>query len=108
MDEKNPFFDTMPNNSISLINKKSISDFSNKISTNIDSVFDKKAFFPLNKSFKKLAGDYYSHFKIKKILEEVDKIIEDNNIQFVEHNVSETVENNSINIVLNIFEGDKN
>ena len=36
MDEKNPFFDTMPNNSISLINKKSISDFSNKISANIE------------------------------------------------------------------------
>ena len=36
MDEKNPFFDTMPNSSISLINKKSISDFSNKISTNIE------------------------------------------------------------------------
>ena len=36
IDEKNPFFDTMPNNSISLINKKSISDFSNKISTNIE------------------------------------------------------------------------
>jgi len=36
MDEKNPFFDTMPNNSISLINKKSIVDFSNKISTNIE------------------------------------------------------------------------
>ena len=36
MDEKNPFFDTMPNNTISLINKKSISDFSNKISTNIE------------------------------------------------------------------------
>ncbi|MDC0498617.1 MOSC domain-containing protein [Alphaproteobacteria bacterium] len=36
MDEKKPFFDTMPNNSISLINKKSISDFSNKISANIE------------------------------------------------------------------------
>ncbi len=36
MDEKNPFFDTMPKNSISLINKKSISDFSDKISTNIE------------------------------------------------------------------------
>ena len=36
MDEKNPFFDTMPDNSISLINKKSISDFSMKISTNIE------------------------------------------------------------------------
>jgi uncharacterized protein len=36
MDKKNPFFDTMPNNSISLINKKSISDFSMKISTDIE------------------------------------------------------------------------
>ena len=37
MDEKNfPFFDTMPNNSISLINKKSINDFSKKISTDIE------------------------------------------------------------------------
>jgi uncharacterized protein YcbX len=36
MDEKNPFFDTMPDNSISLINKKSINDFSKKISTDIE------------------------------------------------------------------------
>ena len=36
-------------------------------------VFDKKLFFPLNKSYKKLSGDYYSPFKIKKILEEVDE-----------------------------------
>ena len=36
MDEQNPFFDTMPDNSISLINKKSINDFSLKISTNIE------------------------------------------------------------------------
>ena len=36
MDEKNPFFDTMPYNSISLINKKSINDFSKKISTDIE------------------------------------------------------------------------
>ena len=36
MDEKNPFFDTMPDNSISLINKKSINDFSKKISIDIE------------------------------------------------------------------------
>ena len=36
MDEKNPFFDTMPDNSISLINKKSINDFSIKISKDIE------------------------------------------------------------------------
>jgi len=33
---KNPFFDTMPKNSISLINLKTVKDFSNKISTEIE------------------------------------------------------------------------
>ncbi len=79
----------------------------NKISTNIDKVFDKKLFFPLRSEFKKYAGDYYSPFKIKKILESLDEIIDDNNLQFVEHNVSEIIENKSINIILNINEGEK-
>ena len=33
---KNPFFDTMPNNSISLINLNSVKDFSKKINTDIE------------------------------------------------------------------------
>ena len=36
MDEKNPFFDTMPDNSISLVNKKSVTDFSTKILSDIE------------------------------------------------------------------------
>ena len=36
-----------------------------KITTNVDQVFDKKLFFPLNKSYKKYVGDYYSPFKVK-------------------------------------------
>ena len=79
----------------------------NKISTNVDSVFDKKLFFPLNKVFEKYAGEYYSPFKVKKILEELDQLIEKNNLQFVEHNVQEEIGEESINIVLNIFEGEK-
>ena len=79
----------------------------NKISTNIDQVFDKKIFFPLNKIFAKYAGSYYSPFKIKKLLDEIDALIENNNLQFVEHNVQEVVEEKSINIVFNIFEGEK-
>ena len=80
----------------------------NKIYTNIDKVFDKKLFFPLNKEFKKYIGDYYSPFKIKKLLEELDRLIEFNNLQFVEHNVQEEIKNESINITLNIYEGPKN
>jgi len=80
----------------------------NKISTKVDKVFDKKIFFPLNDIFKEYAGDYYSPFKIKKLLDEIDRLIEFNNLQFVEHNVEEIIENDTVNIVFNIFEGEKN
>ena len=80
----------------------------NKISTKIDEVFDKELFFPLNKSFEKYVGDYYSPFKVKKLLENLDEIIEKNNLQFVEHNVEEQIGIKSINIILNVFEEKKN
>ncbi len=79
-----------------------------KISTKIDKVFDKKNFLPLNKVFADYAGGYYSPFKVKELLEEVDRIIEINNLQFVEHNVEEIIDGETINIVFNIFEGEKN
>ncbi len=79
----------------------------NKISTNVDSVFDKKLFFPMNKIYKKYIGEYYSPFKIKKLLDDLDRLIDINNLQFVEHNVQEQVEGNSINVTLNVFEGEK-
>ena len=78
-----------------------------KIATNVDQVFDKKLFFPLNKSYKKYIGDYYSPFKIKTLLEELDELIEKNNLQFVEHNVQETIDGSSIKITFNVFEGEK-
>ena len=79
----------------------------NKITTNLDPTFDNKIFFDLEKDYKKLIGDYYSPFKVKKLLEEIDNIIEKNSLQFVEHNVEEIIDNNSINIKFNIFEGEK-
>ena len=78
-----------------------------KISTNVDKVFDKKLFFPLNKIYKKYVGDYHSPFKIKKLLEEIDNLIDRNNLQFVEHNVQEIVEGETINVIFNIIEGKK-
>ena len=79
----------------------------NKISTNIDKVFDKILFFPLNKAYKKYVGEYYSPFKIQKLLEDLDELIEKNNLQFVEHNVEEIVEGNTISIKFNVYEGEK-
>ena len=80
----------------------------NKISTNVDKVFDKDIFFRLNDIYKNYAGQYYSPFKVKKLLDEIDILISQNNLQFVEHNVQEIVEKDSINIIFNIYEGEKN
>ena len=76
-----------------------------KITTNVDPVFNNELFFPLKKSYEKLIGEYYSPFEIKNILEDIDEIIEKNNLQFVEHNVEEEVLERTISIKFNIFEG---
>ena len=78
-----------------------------KISTDIDPVFDKKIFKILEEDFKKFAGSYYSPFKITKILESIDDLIDDNELQFVTHSVSETVDGNFIDLEFKIFEGKK-
>ena len=112
------YYDIKISSNIAEINKKGNADLVysieegtrytiNKISTNIDKVFDKRLFFSLNNEFKKYVGDYYSPFKIKKLLEELDRLIEFNNLQFVEHNVQEEIQNDAINIILNIYEGPK-
>ena len=79
----------------------------NKISTNVDKTFDKELFLSLNKKYKEFIGEYYSPFKVKELLEEIDILIEKNSLQFVEHNVEEIIDNDSISIKFNIFEGEK-
>lgn len=79
----------------------------NKISINVDGVLDKKIFNPMQKIYKNYIGDYYSPFSIKEILEEIDLIIDENNLQFIEHNVEETVNADTIEIKFNIFETEK-
>ena len=80
--------------------------YDNKISTKIDKVFDKKIF-----SFKWRFKEYVVNiipFQSKKLLEEIDLLIDENNLQFIEHNVQEIVSNDTIDIIFNIFEGEKN
>ena len=78
-----------------------------KILTNADPVFDKNLFYPLNDKYKSVVGSYYSPFKVKKLLEEIDELIDNNNLQFVEHEVEEIIETDSITIKFNIKEGPK-
>ena len=79
----------------------------NKIETIVDSTFNKSLFFPLENIYKEIVGDYYSPAKITKILKEIDKLIIENNLQFVEHDVVETIANDEISLKFNIREGDK-
>ena len=79
----------------------------NKISTNVSSVLDKKIFIPLQENYTKIIGKYYSPFKVKKLLDELDLLIVNNDLQFIEHSVNEILEGDSIEIKINIFEGKK-
>ena len=78
-----------------------------KIVTNADPVIDKDIFYPLNKEYQKTIGSYYSPFKVKKLLDRIDELIAINNLQFIEHNVEEIIEQDSITIKFNIYEGEK-
>ena len=78
-----------------------------KISTNVDKVIDKKIFIPLNKEFTKYAGKYYSPFSVKKLLDQVDLLIANNDLQFIEHSVNEIIDPDGIEIKINIYEGSK-
>ena len=78
-----------------------------KIVTNADPVLDKDIFYPLSKEYQKFIGSYYSPFKVKKLLDKIDELIVTNNLQFIEHNVEEIIEKDSIVIKFNIYEGEK-
>ena len=78
-----------------------------KISTNIDPSIDKKAFINLSTQYEKIIGDYYSPFKIKKTLEFLDRLIDENDLQFIQHSVKESIDGSNINITINIFENEK-
>ena len=78
-----------------------------KITTNVSEVLDKKLFIPLQSEFKKIIGKYYSPFNVKKLLDELDILISNNDLQFIEHSVSEIFEGSSIEIKINVYEGEK-
>ena len=80
----------------------------NKITTNISNVIEEKIFESLQNTYLNLVGKYYSPFKVKKLLDEVDLIIANNDLQFIEHSVNEILNDKSIEIIINIYEGDKN
>ena len=68
---------------------------------------EKKAFLSLENEFNKLAGEYYSQRKLKKVLDQIDKLSEQKELQFINHNVEETLDDTGVEVKINIFEGEK-
>ena len=46
-------------------------------------------------------------FTVKKLLDELDLIISNEDLQFIEHNVNEIVKDDTIELVINVLEGQK-
>ena len=70
--------------------------------------FDKIKFNELKKVFKSLENTTYSYSKIESILDVIDKISLKENYEFINAVVTENiVENNKINFIFNIKDGDK-
>ncbi len=74
---------------------------------NLPSDFDEKNFYSINKLFKKINGKPYSINTINKILDEIDAITTLEQYKFIKANVIENINENSINLVFNIEEGEK-
>jgi len=78
-----------------------------KIFANISDTLDKEAFLSLEEKFSKLTGEYYSQKKLKLVLDEIDKLSEQKELQFINHNVEETLSDSNVEVKINIFEGEK-
>jgi len=78
-----------------------------KIFANVTETLDSDAFLSLESDFNKLVGDYYSQKKLKSILDKIDKLSEQKELQFINHNVLETLDSDGVEVKINIFEGEK-
>ena len=78
-----------------------------KIFANVSEALDKEAFLSLENRFSKLAGEYYSQRKLKRVLDEIDKLSEQKELQFINHNIEETLDGTGVEVKINIFEGEK-
>ena len=78
-----------------------------KIFADIASSLDQSAFMSLEKDFNKIVGDYYSQKKLTKILEKIDTLSEQKELQFINHRVSETLDQDGVEVRIDIFEGQK-
>ena len=78
-----------------------------KIFAEVAKELDQSAFVSLEQEFNKVVGDYYSQRKLTSILEKIDRLSEHKELQFINHRVVETLDDDSVEVKIEIFEGEK-
>ena len=79
----------------------------NEFNLNLPIDYERANFKQLDKIFKGLKGDIYSLNSIDKILKEIDKIVLDEQFEFLESTVKENIDDNFINLTFNFGESEK-
>ncbi len=79
----------------------------NEVNLVLPDDFDKNNFLKMNNNLKKLENSLYSLSQIKKILDEVDKIVLQKQFQFINASYSEDIIDNKINLKITIAESEK-
>ena len=78
-----------------------------KLFLEVSESLNEKAFYSLEKDFSKLAGQFYSQNKLNDVLSKIDKLSEQKELQFINHNVVETLADKTVEVKISIFEGKK-
>ena len=79
----------------------------NEFNVNLPIDYEQSNFDQLNKTFKKFKGEAYSLNAIDKILKEIDKIVLNEQFEFLKSTVKEEIEDNLINLTFEIGESEK-
>jgi outer membrane protein insertion porin family len=79
----------------------------NEFNLNLPLDYDRVNFQQLDNIFKKLKGENYSLNSIDKILKEIDKIVLNEQFEFLKSTVNESIEDNLINLTFDIGESEK-
>jgi outer membrane protein insertion porin family len=81
--------------------------FFNEFNLNLPTDYDLDNFDQLNKIFNELKGKKYSLNSIDKILKEIDKIVLNEQFEFLKSTVNEEIKGNLINLTFDIEESEK-
>src|SRR6056300_1016684 len=79
----------------------------NEFNLNLPLDYDRANFQQLDNIFEKLKGENYSLNSIDKILKEIDKIVLNEQFEFLKSSVQEEIQDNLINFTFNIGESEK-